>query len=64
MKEYLHRHLADFLLEYIYFMKIDQPSLSEQKNQRGALFAIHTMSYDGSALRGGDSRLKGTETTL
>jgi hypothetical protein len=37
-KKYLHHHPADYSLEYIYFMKIGQPKLSERKSQGSGLF--------------------------
>jgi hypothetical protein len=36
-KKYLSYHPADCQLEYIYFMKIGQPELSERKSQRSGL---------------------------
>jgi hypothetical protein len=45
MKKHLRRHTADCWLEYIYFMKIGQPKLSERKNQRRGLFVTRTSHY-------------------
>jgi hypothetical protein len=41
-KKYLRRHPADCRLEYIYFMKIGQPKLSERETQRSGLFVPPT----------------------
>ena len=38
-KKYLHRHPVDARLEYIYFMKIGQPNLSERTSQTSGLLA-------------------------
>ena len=67
-KKYLDRYPADSWLEYIYFMKIGQPKLSERKGQRSGLFVPPTNlaleRFWDSTITGGNQELKSNSWEL